>query len=339
MIPALAFCLSVALAAPTFSLESAPADTRDELASIEPAAAASGFEARVVKRFQLGQGWTWVALVEGFASEAEATGAALTLATATQRAFTVVAGGGSRTPVGVPVATEPLAPTAASTIAATIAAHGGVGGGASELARAKAVHFAFTRALEADGRTIEASHDYWREGSSRRLSVDVKDGGEDSLLVVTASVGWLNAGGQLVSRDIGILVNQADAFAPEAVLGLALDVPSLLASPPEAPLLLLEGAERGLRVGRGEDPEGAGLAFADVEAGTGLLAGARYVTEAGPLLFSYASWTRVTPTLLVPSRVRLERPDGRVETVSISKVELVDAAPAGTFTVPGADAP
>jgi len=339
VIAALAFYLSVALAAPTFSLESAPATTREELAPVEAATSASGFKSRVVKRFRLGQGWTWVALVEGFSTEAAATSAAQTLATATQRTFSVVAEGGSRTPVDVPVAAVPSAPTAASTVAATIAAHGGVGGGASELARAKAVHFSFTRALEADGRAIEASHDYWREGASRRLAVDVKQGGEDSLLVVTGNGGWLEAGGQVVSRDIGILVNQADAFAPEAVLGLALDLPSLLAAPPEAPLLLLEGAERGVRIGRGEDPEGAGLAFADVEAGTGLLLGARYVTEGGPLLFSYAAWTRVTPTLLVPTRVRVERPDGRVETVSVSKVELAEAAPAGTFAPPSATAP
>ncbi len=339
MIAALAFCLSVALAAPTYSLESAPAATREELASLEAASAAKGFKARVVKRFRLGQGWTWVALVEGFETEAEATSAAQALATATQRTFSVIAEGGARKAVDAPVTTAPASPTAASTISSTIAAHGGASGGAAELARAKAVHFSFTRALEADGRTIEASHDYWREGASRRLAVDVRDAGEDSLLVVTANGGWLKAGGQVTSRDIGILVNQADAFAPEAVLGLALDVPSLLAAPPEAPLLLLEGAEKGVRLGRGEDPDGAGLAFADVDAATGLLLGARYVTEGGPLLFSYGAWTRVTPTLLVPARVRLERPDGRVETVTVSKVEVVEAAPAGTFATPGADTP
>ncbi len=339
MIAALAFSLSVALAAPTYSLESSPAATREELASLETATAAKGFRARVVKRFRLGQGWTWVALVEGFVSEEEATRAAQSLASATQRSFSVIAEGGARKAVDAPVATTAATPSAASVVTATLAAHGGPGGGAAELARAKAVHFVFTRTLEAEGRTLEATHDYWREGASRRLSVDVKDGGEDSLLVVTANGGWLKAGGQLSSRDIGILVNQADAFAPEAVLGLALDVPTLLAAPPEAPLLLLEGAEKGVRLGRGEDPDSAGLAFADVDAQTGVLLSARYVTEGGPLLFSYAGWLPITPTLLVPGRVTMERPDGRVEKVSVAKVELSEAAPSGSFATPSADTP
>lgn len=330
----LSACL--AFAGGGFFLESGFAETREALATLESAAAASGMPVRVVKRFRLGRGWAWVALVEGFSTEAQATEAARALAARTGATLSVVAvGGGGRTPVVSEAPTEPGEASRAPTlVAAAVAAHGGPGGGAAELARAPAVHFVFRRKLEANGTTLDAAHDYWREAASRRLAVSMTGPGESSELVVTGSGGWLRAGGQVVTRDIGVLVNQADAFAPEAVLSLALDVPALLSPADGAALVVLEGAERGVRVGRGEDPPEGGLAFADLDPATGFLLGARYITEGGPVLFALDGWTVAAPGVVFPASVRMERPDGRVETLSVSKLEIVPSAPAGTFNPP-----
>ncbi len=338
MLLAAIIALSVAQAAPGYFLESGFYETREEVASLEAAAAAASLPVRVVKRFRLGRGWAWVALVEGFDSEAQATDAARSLAAASGKPLSVVAtGGGARlaveaAQVGAPVEVS----RGSSVVALAVAAHGGPAGGAGELARAAAVHFVFRRELSAGGTTITATHDYWREGASRRLQVDVAAGGQDSVLVATGSGGWLAAGSQVVSRDIGVLVNQADAFAPEAVLGLALGVPELLASGDGGALLVLEGAERGVRVGRGEDPADGGLAFADVDPDTGLLLGARYVTEGGPVLFTFDNWVAAAPGVWYPASFTKERPDGQVETIAVSKLEVAPAAPAGTFVAPAA---
>ncbi|GDX78815.1 hypothetical protein LBMAG42_06260 [Deltaproteobacteria bacterium] len=325
-------------------LESPEMLERASAATVESAAAKAGYSVRVVKRFHLGEGWEFVALVEGFADEAAATAAARSLNKDTGVVMTLVHDPAKGPPVRTSVddakkaAVVPVS-DAAGVIAGCIAAHGGATGGAAALARAPAVRFEFEREFDLDSRHLVVGHEYWRDATSRRLEVRAKGGGASSLSVATANGAWIRVGDQVEKRDIGVLISQADTFAPEVVLGVALDVQTLLGGPGSEELLLLEGAESGVRVGRGEDPSEPGLAFADIDPGSGHLDRVRYVTEGGAVLFEMRDWKLLAPGVLVPGTMTLERADGRRETIHVKRLEMADTAPAGTFNAPEKDTP
>lgn len=309
--------------------------TADALGSL---AGRAGYEARVVKRFRLGEGWEYVTLVEGFADEAAASAAAQRLGREGGRPFVLVhdpaKGPPTRVTVAAPAEPAGQGPTASSLLAAARSAHGGPAGGAAALARARAVHFVFSREFVMDKKPVTVDHDYWRDVTSRRVDVRTHGIGTDSTSVATAKGAWVRAAGKVESRDIGVLITQADAFAPEAILGVALDVDTLLGGPEPHQFVLLEGAESGLRVGRGEDPTEPGLAFADIDPKTGLLSRVRYVTEAGPLVIELAGWGTAGAGVVYPGVLSIERPDGRRESIRVQRLEITESAPAGTFAVP-----
>ena len=322
-------------------LESPEMIERSSAVTVESSAAKAGYSARVVKRFHLGEGWEFVALVEGFADEASATAAARRPNTETGVVMTLVHDPAKGPPVRTSVdeAKKAAAPAseAAAVIATCIAAHGGPTGGAGALARSPAVHFAFEREFDLDTKHLVVDHEYWRDATSRRLSVEAHGGGTSSLSVATANGAWIRVDGRVEARDIGVLIGQADTFAPEVVLGVALDVQTLLGGAGSDELLLLEGAESGVRVGRGEDPSEPGLAFADIDPASGRLDRVRYVTEGGAVLFEMRDWKGAAPGVLVPTTMTLERADGRRETIRVKRLELTETAPSGTFTAPEKD--
>jgi hypothetical protein len=328
----------VAFAAEAWFVESPPTSERADLAAFEVAADGAGVPVRVVRRFRLGKGWEWVALAEGFADEAAAEAAARKLAKEAGASVTVVRSGAkgtgrrSEAAVSAPGPTPAQPSGAADLVARAVAAHGEKEGGAAALSRAPAVHFSFDREIADGGGRIHASHDYWREGPSRRLAVDVDGAGVDSLAVATPKGAWIQAKGTVAARDIGVVINQVDAFAPEVVLGVVLDVPTLLGS--GEGLLILEGAESGVRVGRGEDPAQPGLAFADIDPATGRLALVRYVTSGGPLLFHCEDWAEAVDGVLYPRSLVVERPDGTREAVHVRALDVAEHAPGGSFASP-----
>jgi hypothetical protein len=327
--------MAIAMAAEAWSVESAPAPDRTALSSFESAAKKEGKSVRIVRRFRLGQGWAWVAIVEGFGDENSAQSAGKRLAKETAMAVTIVKEGArsaakTESPPTV-AASAPRPETARAWADAVVAAHGGKDGGALELSRAAAVHFQFDRELEGEGKRLVASHEYWREGPNRRVEVDVT-GGVDSLAVATPNGAWVAANGQVVQRDIGVVVNQIDAFAPEVALGVVLDVTTLLGSGDG--LVVLEGAESGIRIGRGEDPSLPGLAFVDLDPATGRLALVRYVTAGGPVVFRCSGWASAGEGVLYPTELSLERPDGRFEAVHVRTLAVAEHAPPGSFVAP-----
>ncbi len=335
--------LAPAWAAGVWWLESADLGERAQAAALEAAAIQAGYSARVVKRFRLGDGWEYVTLVEGFMDEGGATSAASKLA-ASGTVFTLVhdpvRGPPSRATVRPdPQQSEPAARSVASLVQSVRLAHGNATGGAAALARAKVVHFTFEREFSLDRKMVRVSHDYWRDPTSRRVIVDTHGAATDSGTVATTSGAWLKVAGRVESRDIGVLIAQADAFAPEAVLGLALDVPTLFLEKNDQDLVFLEGAEAGVRIGRGEDPIEAGLAFADIDPKSGLLLRVRYVTAGGPVTFAMTGWNERSPGVVVPDVLVVERPDGSAETVRVRVLEVSDVAPPGTFATPENDAP
>jgi hypothetical protein len=344
MFGALAFLVHLALAGEGWWLESAESPDRTVATAVESTANRDGFHARVVKRFRLGDGWMHVALVEGFEDEVSASEAARRLTKETGVSFTIVNAPARGKPVAHAAAAPPPAPsrdavTAASAVARCLEAHGGPTGGGAALARAPGLHFRFTRTFSVDGKSVTVTHDYWRDASSRRLEVTGGGFGTDSVLVATAGGAWIAAGGKVEARDVGVLITQADAFSPEVILGPALDVPGLFGGSDLGTLMLLEGAESGVRVGRGEDPAGSGFAFADVDSATGLLHRVRYVTDAGPVVYRFSGWRSRADGLVVPARVNIERADGRAEDVEVQALELPEKLPSGTFVPPSIDTP
>jgi hypothetical protein len=317
-------------------LETAPQADRAGAQKSAAAVEAAGFDARVVRRFQLGRGWEFVVLVEHFPDEAQAQAAAARL-TRDLRAEVAILRVDDRKAVAVAPAVVTAAPatlSAPSLVERAREAHGGASGGAHALARAGAVHFVYSRTVPIGARTADVHHDYWRDASGRRLEVDTAGAGVDSLAIANAQGGWLAAGGAVRTRDPGVVITAVDAFAPEAVLTLALDVQSLLAGPEVAQFRVLEGAEAGVRIGSGGDESEPGLSFVDVDAETGLINVARYVTDAGPVQFELRGWREVAPSVIVPAEVKLRHPDGALEIVRVERLDVLPAAPSGTFSRP-----
>lgn len=324
-------------AAEEYYLEAPPQTDKAAASRMEQAAEAAGFEARTVRRFRLGKGWEFVVLVERFPGSAEAAAAAARLERELGGKVTAWRVDGNEKAVAVDLPAPPL-PTgdggAAAWIARARAAHGGATGGSTALARAGAVHFRFARTFEHGGKPVTVRHDYWREGASRRLAVETGGAGQDSLAIATATGAWLRAGGQVQGRDIGITIGMVDAFAPEAVLTVALEAARLLEAPEVASFRALEGAESGLRFGAGGDESEPGVSFVDLDPATGQILRVRYVSEAGPITFEISGWRQVGKGVLVPEELHVQRADGKKETYRVEGLELLDRAPASTFDKP-----
>ncbi len=335
---------SVAHAAEPRVLETAPLVDKPSAQKVEAAARAAGFtQTRVLTRFSIGHGWVTTVLVEGVVAERAAEQAEKLAGIAGTRVQifrpdgkSLVLEGEARGVAGAPAALPATrgSGSVADLLARAEVAHGGKGGGARALARAGAVHFGFTRTVPIDGKPRTVRHDYWRNANGRRLAVETNGVGVDSLAVAGPAGAWLKSGGTVRMRDIGVLYASIDDFAPEVIVTLALDVPSLLQSPEVERFKLLEGAESGVRIGQGGDESEVGLSFLDLDPTTGRLIRARYVTDAGPILVEMSGWKEAAAGVVIPGEVRVERADGSVETVKIERLEVLDTVPAGTFNKP-----
>ncbi|MEN9785719.1 MAG: hypothetical protein RLZZ299_983 [Pseudomonadota bacterium] len=320
-------------------VETAPCAVRADAEKLRDAAAAAGLPARVVRRFSLGQGWENVVIVESGTADA-ARSQALVLARLAALPVRVLRDENGRwVDVGEPVTARPDPGKPAGTVAELLArveqAHGGRDGGARGLARAGAVHFVFSRTVTADGRTRPVRHDYWRDAAGRRLAIDADGVGIDSVAVASAGGAWLKTPAGVVNRDTGLLLTAVDAFAPEAVLNLALDLVSVLRTPEVERFRVLEGAESGVRVGSGGDESEPGLSFLDIDPATGRMLRARYVTEAGPVTMEASGWKAAAPGVVVPTELTVERADGSRETIRVERLEVAERVPATLLVRPG----
>jgi hypothetical protein len=332
-----AFLLVPFALAVEFYLESPASEDRDAVVKLQEKVEGAGLDGRIVRRFRLGHGWEWVLLVESFASEEDARAAVSTLQPLVGMTLAVVKedGGKVQPAVLTPPSPDPPAMTAAQWLARADAALGGATGGAHELARAGAVHFVFERSVKIGEKTSAIRHDYWREGPSRRLAVETRGAGQDSVATVTSTGAWIVVGTQTTSRDIGVAVGAVDGFAPEAVLTLALEAHRLLVSPEVQRFQVLEGAESGVRLGAGASGPDRGLTWIDLDAGSARPLRARYVTEGGPTEWDFVGWKQITPGIVVPTTLTVTRPDGSRETLKVERLEVTAHAPTGTFSPPG----
>jgi hypothetical protein len=137
-----------------------------------------------------------------------------------------------------------------------------------------------------------------------------------------------------VSRDIGVVIAAADDFSPEAVLAVALEAFPLLSRSETERYALLDAEPGVVRVGSAGDAEPGSLAFVDLDPRSGRVRGARYLAEAGPIVFSMSDYREVAPGLAVPGRLVVRRADGEREEVVVEEIRLADAAPPGSFLEP-----
>lgn len=335
----LGLLLAVRLAfASGYYVESVAVGDREQAARLQEQARAAGVEARVIRRFRLGHGWEFALLADGLEGEAAATVAAGRLAAATALKVTVFREEGARSvAVEAPPAPAPEQPamTAAQWITRVDEALGGATGGGQALARAAAVHFVFERRFRIGGSEATIEHEYWREGGFRRLDVRTRGAGTDSVAVSSPTAAWLVVGGTRTSRDIGVVVGTIDGFAPEAVLALPLAAHDVLGRPATERFQVLDGGDTGLRLGEGADDVEEGLAWLDVDPERAYPVRARYVTDAGPLEWEFSEWRTVSPGVVVPFEAQVVRPDGARESIRVTRIEVLPAAPGGTFDAPG----
>lgn len=315
-----------------YILEVGPVAERAEASEVASVAKAAGLPGRVVRRFRLGHGWEFIVIVEHIGTRQEAEKAAVRLGTDTRQPVTIsVVGEEEVTPS--PELPLPTGSSSAGVVDAVTGAHGGETGGASALARAEVVHFVFDRTIRMNGKDVTFHHDYWREGGNRRLTVDGPE--TDSIAIAGGGGAWLITGGKVHNRDVGVIINQVDAFAPEAVLAVVMDVWHLLRAPEVASFRVLEGAESGVRIGSGSTEEEPGVSFFDVDRDSNRLARVRYVTNGGPVMYELKDYRVVGTGLVVPFRVEVERGDGRRELISVKIVDTTGRPPAGAFDKPG----
>jgi len=336
MLTLLIFASQLAHAA-DYYLESPSIPDRDVATHMQEQAKAGGASARVVRRFRLGHGWEFVVLVEGLTSETAAGDAAKKLSQqlgVPMTIFLVEEGSKAVAVDAPPAAPEAPAMTAAQWLARADAALGGKAGGANELARAAAVHFAYSRTFRLGDKDVTIHQDYWREGPNRRLSVETHGAGQDSVAVVTSSGAWIVVNGSPTTRDIGVSVEAVDGFAPESILTFALEGHRLLNAPEVQRFTVLEGAEAGLRLGSGSADADQGLTWLDLDPTSARITHARFVSEGGPIEWELKDWHQLGAGVVVPYDVKVERTDGGDEHIRVERLEIVAHAPEGTFRSP-----
>lgn len=213
-------------------LESPERADRSEPAAVEEAAVAAGFDARVVRRFTEGQGWRYVARVEGFADAPSARVAARELAEATGVAFVVIELSDGKTspiskvPAGSSSDAAHSAPEAAvdpkeaaKQLAQVVAAHGAGAAFRASLAKGP-VRFEYRRTLP-DGRV--ASHRWGKLGGE--IYVEVSGDVPARKLKVSRdraelSVGGAPFAGQRPEAAMAIVSSLGPAEVIPVILGL-----------------------------------------------------------------------------------------------------------------------
>lgn len=324
--------------ATSYYLESAPISDRASANHMLEVAKGGGYTARLVRRFELGHGWGFALLVDGFTEPAAAAAAAAKLASSLGvqlSAYKVDDSGATSSTSVAPAATESPT-TVADWLQRARTSHGGPSGGTAALARATVVHFSFTRRFTLDGATVKVRHDYWREGQLRRLEVTGEEGGKatDSLAIVGAKGAWMVAAGKTDSRDVGVLVNAVDGFSPEAILTVAVDADQLLSGTDVAGFKVLDGPADVVRLGSGDDASRMSLSFVDLDPATARIRLARYVTEGGPITCEMKDYREVAPGVVIPASVVISRADGRTEEIHVDRLELLTQSPAGEYDAP-----
>ena len=319
-----------------FYLEGPPAATRGEVAGVVRVARAEGHRARVLRRYQHGTGWVFVAQVEGFEAEDDAERVAAWLAEQAGVWITVFSDDG---PGQVPEQEEVLLAEAeeidaASLLARAQQAHGTVSGGLARLQRAPAVVFRYRRHVP-EGPTVR--HLYARQADRAVLVTEVEEGeGTSSVAWVHGEEAWLRTGdAEPTAQDLARTSETLERFSPERVLAFALGFAQAIDERREFALLYGDGETE-------LDGEPCWLLRYDGDQVSGplevwvakqdhRLRQVRYTGDAGEVVHRLQGWKDLGDGLVVPDQVSTWRADVLVDRVEVLAVETPPELPQAWF--------
>lgn len=328
--------LAPAAWAADYHLETAPRSARADVAQLSRAAAQAGHKGRIVRRFQDGEGWTWLLRVEALPDADGARTTAQALADAIGEPVVVYATEGDRVEVlhraepgaaaaaAAPVrAARPAAPPeppptdAEGVLARASRAHGGADGGIAALRAAKGVTFEFRRSLP-DGLVVD--HVWGRDGERRCVEViPVEGDARASRIVHAGDAAWLAVdGGALEPADVARAADLLAPLHPDRVVPFVLNFGDVLENRRELERLELLG--RGeldghpvYELGYDGDQTAGPLALR-IDADTFHIAEVSF--EQGELVYRFDGWN-TAHGVAVPATVRTWRHGELADTVEI----------------------
>ncbi|MCB9793348.1 MAG: hypothetical protein H6741_11565 [Alphaproteobacteria bacterium] len=339
--------VSLAFAQETeFYLETPTVAARGELSALMDVAEEAGWSARVVRRYELGEGWTYALVVEDFDDAEAAQDAATRLAEIGGMGVAVYRREG-RSGVRVsadwpedqgPGGREPGAlPPADEILLRAVRALGGREGGSARLAQSPAVRFNFEREVAGDAGPIRARHSYLRADKSLRLEIEILDGeGQSSLTVVGSEGAWVRTEAGVVARDPGRASELLEAFAPEQILNYPMRFASLVASDPAHDALRTVALREDLQrpCYQLEDGEGLGVC---VDSSTWHPVEVSLDSGAGLVRYHYRDWREIDTGLVMPFEVEMQRDGAVIERVRVTEISLLGEVEAALFTAPAAE--
>lgn len=354
VLASLVLLATLALAAPSrgaFYLEGPAVGSRSEAVVVVREATSRGWNARVVKRYDHGDGWEFVARVEGFEDQEGASAAARELADATGVGVAVYASEGDEvrvienvagTPanaVGEAAAVSPDALTVAQWMERAARAHGGVDGGQAVIEAADEVLFRFRRRVPG-GPVVD--HTWARRGADLYVQVDVVEGeAVPSRTWLLGDRAWLVAGDAPPAPQDPTRARAAlDRFSPEQTLGFPLRFARAVASRPELQLLHRDGTVRieGERFEhlRYDGERGAGAVALAIDPKRFLVRQVELGTDVEPVVHRFADYRDLGSGLVVPWQVRTWHGEELADEIEVLQLEVDPLFPEEWFTAPEA---
>ena len=341
-----------------FYLEGPTRNARSEVVVMSRAAAAEGYKARVVSRYNHGVGWEYLVRVEGYAAEADAVRDAEVISSLIGGAVEVLnveedyADAPMVTVQKPPKeeddkteknVTKPLEDPERSDIAGAnsvlklaLRAHGGAAGGTNALAASDAVSFAFTRSLP-DGAVVE--HLWIRRGADLYLEVTPLkgEGLTRSRTLVLGDKAWLAVGeGEYVEQDLDKTRDALSDFGPSRVVPFVLSFGGLLAEDTDLQELRYDGAHNNgsAKVHRLRyDGDRASEPFSiDIDAETGRVR--RFVQGEDALVVEFDGWLGEGTAVPHPRVVKTSQHGASTDQFEITGLDLSPSISNAWFKAP-----
>jgi hypothetical protein len=322
------------VALPAFALdwylETPDRADREEASTVEEIAVEAGFDARVVRRFTEGEGWRYVARIDGFADSASARIAARQLAEATGVALVVVELDGDKATrlEDVPSSAtirepEPEEEDASEELVEVAAAHGV----APELlaqVQSGPVRFEYRRTLP-DGRVLQ--HLWAAQGG--RIYVEVGGGVTSRRLRIAGDRAELSVEGAAFSRQSGKLSRSvADSLGPSKVIPVVLGLRSALETRREFQSMIVVSKGETVLLRFGGDATSGPI---ELEVGAKDHLVRRVSFDDGARIYELADYREVAGAFL-PFAITERRGEEIVDRVQIDKLEVGGALPGEWFT-------
>jgi hypothetical protein len=322
------------VALPAFALdwylETPDRADRQEASTVEEIAVEAGFDARVVRRFTEGEGWRYVARMDGFADAASARIAAQQLADATGVVLVVVELSGDKatrlaevTPTAQIPKPEPEEEDASGELLAVAAAHGVTPG----LLASGPVLFEYRRTLP-DGRVLQ--HRWATQGGV--IYVDVWGDVPRRVLRVSQERAELSVEGGAFSRQSAKLARSvAESLGPAEVIPVVLGLQSALETRREFQSMVVAGKGETVLLRFGGDATSGPI---ELEVGAGDHLVRRVSFDDGARIYELSDYREVAGAFL-PFSITERRAEEIADRVQIDKLQLGGTLASEWFTAGG----